>query len=105
VRSGQVIKLDVRSGAVFWTQTVSGSVPLLAGLAVSDKRVYATSADGILYVLDSADGKTLQRLPLFDDGKPGDRNLSISSPVLAGHLLYVGSETGGLRAYAGKAAP
>jgi len=38
-------------------------------------------------------------------GKPGELGLTISSPTLVGGRVYVGSETGGLRAFTGKSSP
>jgi outer membrane protein assembly factor BamB len=105
VRNGEVLALDLAATpvpTVRWRQRVSGDKAILAGAAFTGKHVYAVSQDGYLAVLDAADGKILERHYLNAKDKPGEMGLSVSSPTVAGGRVYVGSETGGLRCFAGK---
>jgi len=105
VRNGEVIALDLGAAEgdrVLWRQKISRDTPVLAGPAFTGDYVYAVSQDGYLVVLDGADGNVLQRLYINAEDKPGEMGLSLSSPIVAGGRVYVGSETGGLQCFVGK---
>jgi len=100
VRTGEVAALALKDGSVLWRTRVSGDSPVLAGCGFTGRHVYAVSNDGYLAVLDARDGKTLEKVPLNDQSKPGT-GLALSTPrIIAGRVL-VGSETGGLRCLVG----
>jgi outer membrane protein assembly factor BamB len=100
VRTGEVAALALDDGHVLWRSHISGNVPVIAGCAFTDDRVYAVSADGYLAVLDAKDGKVLEKTYLNDQAKPGS-GLSMCPPRVAAGRVYVGSETGGLQCLAG----
>lgn len=105
VRNGEVIALDLGAAEgdrVLWRQKISEDTPVLAGPAFTGDYVYAVSQDGYLAVLDAADGSVLQRLYINAEDKPGEMGLSVSSPIVSGGRVYVGSETGGLQCLVGK---
>ncbi len=56
---------------------------------------------GYLAILDAKDGRVIEKHFLNAEGKPGDKALSLNSPIIANSRLYVGSETGGIRCFAG----
>jgi outer membrane protein assembly factor BamB len=101
VRNGQVVALDLASGKPVWKQAVSGKSPILAGTAVTPdgRTVFAASKDGNLALLDAATGRPTDRHPLNRKEKPGDEGYSFSTPTWANERLFIGSETGGLRAF------
>jgi outer membrane protein assembly factor BamB len=102
VRNGEIVAIDLAASGpdrILWRQRVHGAIPVLAGPALTESRVYAVSQDGWLAVLDARTGRLLEKHQLNTPGKPGEMGLSISSPTLAGGRLYVGSETGGLRCF------
>lgn len=101
VRNGNVVALNLTDGKPAWTQSVSGKAPLKAGLAVSKDgaTLFAASSDGYLALLNSTDGKIIERQELNNKAKPGEKGLTLSTPALAGDKLFIGSETGGLRAF------
>lgn len=101
VRTGQVITLSLADGQPIWKQSVSGKSPILAGIALSadGKTVFAVAKDGYLALLDSANGQLIEKHSLNDPKKPPEKGLTLSTPTLADGKLYVGSETGGLRAF------
>ena len=101
VRNGEVVALDARDGKVLWRRRVSGRAPVLAGPAFAGRYVYAVSRDGYLAVIDGRDGKLVEKHYLNDEARPGELGLTLSSPTIAGGLVLVGSETGGLRCYVG----
>ena len=103
VRNGEIIAIDLNAdGKELWRARVHDDSPVMAGPAFTGSHVYAVSSDGYLAVTDASDGKVLETVYINDPGKPGELGLSISSPMVAGGRLYVGSETGGLRCYVGK---
>jgi outer membrane protein assembly factor BamB len=105
VRNGEVLALDLKAAEVpkiLWRQRVNGEKAILAGVAFTGKCVYAVSQDGSFAVLDAADGKLLEKHYLNAKDKPGEMGLSVSSPAVVGGRVFVGSETGGLRCFAGK---
>ena len=57
-------------------------------------RVYAVSNDGVLGILNLADGKLIEKMKL--NGKAGS-GLSLSPPQVVGDRIYLGSETGGFK--------
>jgi outer membrane protein assembly factor BamB len=101
VRSGQVIALNLADGKPLWQQSISGKSPVLGGVAVSadGNTLFAVSKDGYMALLNCADGTILEKHPLNRKDKPGEKGLTLSTPVLAGDKLYVGSETGGLQCF------
>jgi len=100
VRDGQVVALNLADGKVLWRGRVDGNTPILAGPSLAGSTVYAVSRDGRLAVMDSKDGRVIETHSLNDRSNPGDMGLSVSSPMVAGRWVYVGSETGGLRCFA-----
>jgi outer membrane protein assembly factor BamB len=99
VLNGEVVALNIADGGIAWKQAISGKAPIKAGaLAVADV-VFAASQDGYLAMLGAADGKIIQKHKLNHDTRPGEKGLTVSTPVIAGDKLYVGSETGGLRCF------
>ena len=110
VRNGEVVALDIRDGRILWRQEdpkdrISGKAAVLAGVAFTGTHAYAVTQDGYLGVMDARDGRVLERHYINARNKPGDMGLCTSSPYVAGGRVYVGSETGGLRCFAGKEAP
>jgi outer membrane protein assembly factor BamB len=105
VASGQVMALNPATGQPVWTNSISGNAPVLAAPAVAGPDVFAVSQNGYLGRLRLDTGETIERVYLNAPDKPGEQGLSISSPLVAGGRLFVGSETGGLRCYVGGAAP
>ena len=101
VRTGEVVALNAEDGTEIWRQAVSGKSPVLAGPAFAGGYVYAVSRDGYLAVLDVNDGRVVERHGLNDPANPGQDGLSLSSPMVAGGCVFVGSETGGLRCFIG----
>jgi outer membrane protein assembly factor BamB len=101
VRNGQVIALNMADGQVVWKQSISGKSPVLAGVALSADggTVFAVSKDGYLALLGASDGHVVERHPLNRKDKPGERGLTLSTPVLAGDRIFLGSETGGLHCF------
>ena len=106
VRNGEVLALRAADPGskptVAWRTQVSGSAPILAATALAGKWIYAVSKDGYLAVLRAADGRIVEKHYINDENRPGEMGLSISSPTVAGGRVFVGSETGGLRCYAGR---
>lgn len=102
VRNGEVVALDLaKNGAIVWRQRIAGNSPILGGPAVTEELVYAVSADGYLGVLALADGALLEKHYLNAKSRPGALGMSLSAPFVSGGHVFVGSETGGLRAFAG----
>jgi outer membrane protein assembly factor BamB len=99
-RDGQAYALDLATGKILWQTTISATpnIPLLAGLAADDSHAFALAADGTLAILDLASGQLLERLKLSDDAK-FPQNLSLSTPILHNHILYVATETTALHAF------
>jgi outer membrane protein assembly factor BamB len=108
VRNGEVFALDLKKaegGRILWHTPVNEISALLASPAFTGTHVYAGSQDGWLAVIDAATGKVLEKHYLNAPNKPGEMGLSASSPFVAGGRVYVGSETGGVRCFVGKAQP
>jgi outer membrane protein assembly factor BamB len=102
VRNGEIVALDLsKNGAIVWRQRIAGSSPILGGPAVTEELVYAVSADGYLGVLALTDGALLEKHYLNAKSRPGALGMSLSAPFVSGGHVFVGSETGGLRAFAG----
>jgi len=104
VRNGELIALEVSTGKILWRQEdpakrISGTAPILSGPAFTGTHIYASSQNGNLAVIDAATGAILQKLYLNAKDKPGELGLTFSSPFVANGRVFVGSETGGLRAY------
>jgi len=101
VANGEVVALSKSDGSQLWRRRVSGNAPVLAGPALDGEGVWAVSKDGYLAKLALADGAVLDKRFINATDRPGAQGLSISSPTVVGGRLFVGSETGGLRCYAG----
>ncbi|MCC5846898.1 MAG: PQQ-binding-like beta-propeller repeat protein [Verrucomicrobia bacterium] len=103
-RSGMLVAFDVRDkGRVLWEHHLERNALMLAGVALMDTHVYSLSSDGYLRVLDAADGTLVEEHYINRADRPGEMGLSISSPTVSNGRVFVGSETGGLRAYEGRA--
>ena len=68
---------------------------------MTEKEVFAVSQNGYLARFNLEDGKKIERIYINAEDKPGEQGLCISSPIIAGGRLFVGSETGGMRCYIG----
>lgn len=101
VANGEVMALDLETGEQVWTARVSDKAPVLAATAVTGREVFAVSQNGYLARFNLDDGKTIERIYINAEDRPGEQGLCISSPVVAGGRLFVGSETGGIRCYIG----
>ena len=103
IRNGHIVALSVADGKEIWRQAVSGKSPVLAAPAFARGIIYAVSRDGYLAAIDARNTAAIkiERIFLNDEGKPAERELSFSSPMVAGGRIFVGSETGGLRCYVG----
>jgi outer membrane protein assembly factor BamB len=64
--SGEVLGLDVASGALVWTQPLG--VPLRAAPTVAEDRVLVLTADNQLYALDGTTGRPVWRHAGFFEG-------------------------------------
>ncbi len=103
-RNGEVIAIDLAAqGKVLWRARVNKQAPILAAPAIAADLVYAVSNDGWMGVFSRSDGKQLERHYINSPERPGEMNLSTSSPLIVDGRLYVGSETGGLRCFSGSA--
>ena len=100
VRNGEVVGLAASDGQIQWRARISGQAPVLAGCAATKERIYAVSDDGYLAALATQDGKVLEKIYLNAQSQPGT-GLSISSPLVIGQRVIVGSESGGLRCLQG----
>jgi outer membrane protein assembly factor BamB len=101
VRNGHVIALNLADGKPLWKAAVPNKSPLKAGLALAadGATLFAATSDGHLVLLSTTDGHVIESHPLNNPAKPGDKSLSLSTPSLANDKLFVGSETGGIRAF------
>jgi outer membrane protein assembly factor BamB len=102
VRNGEVIALDVATGAIRWRQSepkerISRKGAVLAGVAFTDRLIYAVSQDGYLAIIDPKTGLISERIYLNSKRRAGELGLGASSPFVSGGRVYVGSETGGIR--------
>lgn len=109
---GQVYALDPRSGRLLWQAATDGPVPSTP--AIADGRVHVLSYDGRVHTLDAATGAPLWRFATGGErrfearGLHGSRprtqtvadpyDVFLSSPVVAGGTLWVGSSDGHLLA-------
>ena len=100
-RTGEVVALALKDGAVLWRALVSGNSPIVAGCAFTAERIYALSGDGYVAALAPKTGELLEKVFVNDKGAPGS-GLSMSTPVVVVGRLVIGSETGGMRCYAGR---
>ena len=107
VRNGEVIALGLTDGKTMWRQRVSETEPVLASPVLAGHTVYAVSRDGTLVVIDARAGLPDHKrvlkghyYPLNDEALPAVGR-SVSSPLVAGARVYVGSETGGMRCFVG----
>jgi outer membrane protein assembly factor BamB len=115
LRCGDLAALDLADGHVVWRKRLASGEPegpdkiplteigaVHAGPAVTDPFVYAVSAEGWLFVLDAADGAVLEKHPLNDPASTDElEGWCVSSPLVVGGRVYVGSETGGLQCFVG----
>jgi len=89
-----------RSGEILWRQRINRDSPVLASPAFTGELVYAVSQEGYMVALDAGDGSEIERHYINAPGKPGELDLSVSSPFVDEGRVYVGSERGGLRCFA-----
>jgi outer membrane protein assembly factor BamB len=102
VRDGTIVALDSGDGKLAWRQRLSDA-PILAGVTRYGDFLYAVTSDGLLAVLDAKSGQLIEKHALNDEANPGRQNLCVSTPLVMGGRVFVGSETGGLRCFAGTA--
>ena len=100
VRTGELAAIDLADGHVRWKAEISKASPMLGGVSLTDKLVYALASDATLAVLERDDGKILERHAMNDAAKPGV-GLSSAAPQVVGGRVYVASETGGVRCLVG----
>jgi outer membrane protein assembly factor BamB len=105
VANGQIVALDRATGKEVWATAISGTAPVLAAAAVTDREVFAVSQNGYLARMELDSGAIIERVYLNASDRPGEQGLCISSPLIVDGQLFVGSETGGLRCYTGDTAP
>ena len=101
-RTGEVLCLKLADGSRVWARSISGKSPILAGPALSQdgQTLYAVSNDGYLAVMKATDGNIIERHSLNHPNKaPPQRPMNVSTPTLHNDRVYVGSHTGGLRAF------
>src|SRR5690606_29964714 len=86
---GEVVALDLDSGAERWRGKVSSEV--LAQPAIARGVVVVRSYDGRLFGLDATTG---ERRWLYDRGMPSLTLRGNSTPVIAGGTVYAGYDDG-----------
>jgi outer membrane protein assembly factor BamB len=101
VANGEVVALKPEDGSRVWATRISGNAPVLAAPAIASGQVFAVSQDGYLARMELTTGNMLEKIYINSAEKPGSQGLSISSPLVVHGRIFVGSETGGLRAYTG----
>ncbi|MBS3734706.1 MAG: PQQ-binding-like beta-propeller repeat protein [Phycisphaerae bacterium] len=102
VRTGAIMAIDLATREVLWSGRVDGETPVMSAPAVTDKYVYATSTNGYMAVFDITSGERVEKVYINHEAKPGEQALTVSSPFVQDGMLFVGSETGGLRCYVGE---
>jgi outer membrane protein assembly factor BamB len=100
IRGGGVALLDAASGTPLWRSTLPGGSPLLTGCCVDGGHVFAVTRDGVLHMLRLTDGRPMERVPLSHPERPATAGYALSTPVVVGDRLFVGTETGGLKCLA-----
>jgi outer membrane protein assembly factor BamB len=103
VKTGELVAMDLADGNVIWRQR-TGNAPVAAAPALAGRYAYGVSKDGYLVILDADDGRLIKRYYVNDESGAATMGLALSSPTIAGGCVFVGSETGGLRCFAGKVA-
>ncbi|MDL5045320.1 PQQ-binding-like beta-propeller repeat protein [Oscillatoria amoena NRMC-F 0135] len=101
VGNGEVVSLNLADGTLRWRQRVTDAGGVNAGCAVTDEHIYSLTSDGWLAVLRASDGALLERHFVNEPSRPGELGMSFSAPLVVGGRVYVGSETGGVRAFSG----
>ncbi len=102
-RTGEVLALNPDDGAILWRNDIGGGSPIVAGPAFTGDKIYISTGNGVLKVLDANDeGKVLESHFLNDPSRAGEFGLTASSPSVVGADVFVGSETGGLIKLTGK---
>ena len=99
-RTGEILAVSLKDGAILWRTRISGNSPCVAGCAFTDKLIYAVSSDGYLAILEPKTGKILEKVFVNDKAKPGS-GLTMCAPQVFDGRVLIGTETGGLRCYAG----
>jgi len=97
VLNGNVLALDIATGKQIWLKPVSGQSQVKAGLAISDNTLFAVTADGFLALLKTSDGSLIEKHTLNAPGKSSPEGFNVSTPILNGKNLYLGTQTSGLR--------
>jgi len=100
---GELLAVELRSGRVLWRQKISKGTPVLAGPVLTDSRVYVLAADEMLAVLDANSGQLIEEHRLSSHDRPAVEQMCVAGPLLVGGHLYVATQAGGLRCYAGSA--
>ncbi|MCC5843458.1 MAG: PQQ-binding-like beta-propeller repeat protein [Verrucomicrobia bacterium] len=105
-RTGRVVAFDLeRNGELIWEHSLRRNALMLGGVSLTPSHVYALSSDGYLLVLDAETGELVEEHYANQTGRPGELGLTIGSPFVSGGRVFVGTETGGLRAYEGTVGP
>jgi outer membrane protein assembly factor BamB len=95
--SGSFYAVDAKTGALRWRRRVGS--PILSTPAILRGTVYFTTWDDVLHAVDAATGRERWRRDLGRPQGPNDYwEYYVSSPVVAGGRLYVGSSSGRLDA-------
>jgi outer membrane protein assembly factor BamB len=101
-RTGEVLSISPDDGTILWRNNIGGGSPIVAGPAFTGDKIYISTGNGVLKVLDAHDeGKVLESHFLNDPTRAGEFGLTASSPGVVGADVFVGSETGGLIRFTG----
>lgn len=98
---GEVLALDLRNGHVLWRQQIGKGTPVLGGPVVTEQRVTVLAADETLAVLDADTGRVVEQRSLGSAQEPATDQMCTAGPLLVKGRLYVATQTGGLRCFAG----
>ena len=96
---GSVLAIDIESGHVLWRRKVGKAAPVLGGPVFTGKLVYALAADETLSVIDADTGRVTEQHRLGSPEGPVVKQRCASGPLLVNGLLYVATQSGGLRCF------
>ena len=96
---GNVLAIDLKSGCVLWRRKVSKGVPVLGGPVFTGKLAYVLAADETLALIDADTGRITEQHSLKSLEGPVVKQRCASGPLLVNGLLYVATQSGGLRCF------